>query len=207
MPSNYDNSASFYDRLSRMVYGKALVTSQVYLLQFIPANTRILIAGGGTGWILEEIAKIHPAGLTITYVEISVKMTALAQKRNTGTNQVTFINQPIEQVNDNTVYDVVITPFLFDNFTDATLENAFTHLHKQLKANGLWLCTDFQLTGKLWQGVLLKSMYYFFRFLCGIETTTMPDIESRFVKYDYEKIIAKTFFGEFIVSTEYRKVI
>jgi len=205
MPSNYDNSASFYDRLSRMVYGKALITSQVYLLQFIPANSSVLIAGGGTGWILEEIAKIHPSGLSITYVEISAKMTALAQQRNYGANKVTFINKPIEEVGDATIYDVVITPFLFDNFTEETLDGIFVHLHQRLKREGIWLCTDFQLTGKLWQGVLLKSMYYFFRILCGIETTSMPDIESRFVKYSYKKIVAKTFFGEFIISTEYQK--
>lgn len=205
MPSNYDNSASFYDRLSRVVYGRALITSQTYLLQFIPANTRILIAGGGTGWILEEIGKIHPSGLDITYVEISTKMTALARQRNAGANRVTFINQPVEAVNDSLVYDLIITPFLFDNFTDTTLENVFAHLHTRLKSNGLWLCTDFQITGKLWQKVLLKSMYWFFRILCNIETTTMPDIESRFAKYGYKKIATKTFFGEFIVSVAYRK--
>jgi len=205
MPSNYDNSASFYDKLSRIVYGKALITSQVYLLQFIPANSSVLIAGGGTGWILEEIAKIHPSGLTITYVEISAKMTALARQRNYGDNKLNFINKPIEEVEDTTTYGVIITPFLFDNFTDGTIEHVFAHMHERLKPEGIWLCTDFQLTGKLWQGILLKSMYYFFRILCGIETTTMPDIESRFVKYGYKKIVAKTFFGEFIISTEYRK--
>jgi len=205
MPSNYDNSAGFYDQLSRVVYGKALVTSQVYLLQFIPANSRILIAGGGTGWILEEIAKVHPSGLTITYVEISAKMTGLSRQRNYGDNQVAFINDAIENVADTGLYDVIFTPFLFDNFTDATMEKVFVHLHQLLKPKGLWLCTDFQITGKLWQRMLLASMYYFFRILCRIETTTMPDITGRFSHYHYEKLAAKTFFGEFIVSTVYRK--
>ena len=58
MASNYDNSAWFYDGLSRVVYGNALISSQVYLLQFIPSNATILIVGGGTGRLLEEIAKI-----------------------------------------------------------------------------------------------------------------------------------------------------
>jgi ubiquinone/menaquinone biosynthesis C-methylase UbiE len=207
MPSNYDNSASFYDRLSRIVYGQALITSQVYLLQFIPANSSILIAGGGTGWILEEIAKMHPSGLVITYVEISAKMTALAQQRNYGANRVTFINKPIEEVEDTILYDVVITPFLFDNFTEETLDGVFVHLHQRLKPDGIWLCTDFQLTGKLWQRALLKSMYLFFKILCNIDTTSIPDIEGCFAKYGYKKITAKTFFGEFIISTEYEKAI
>jgi hypothetical protein len=52
MPANYNNSAWFYDRLSRMVYGRALINAQVYLLQYVPAGASVLIAGGGTGWIL-----------------------------------------------------------------------------------------------------------------------------------------------------------
>jgi ubiquinone/menaquinone biosynthesis C-methylase UbiE len=205
MPSNYDNSAGFYDQLSRVIFAKALIKSQVYLLQFIPQNSNILIAGGGTGWILEELTKLHPSGLKITYVEISAKMTAIAQRRNTGKNQVQFINEPIEDTDNTGLYDVIITPFLLDNFTGETIGTVFAHMHEQLKPGGLWLCTDFQLTGKLWQRVLLKSMYTFFRLLCGIETNAMPDIAAQFNKYGYVPLAVKTFFGEFIVSTEYRK--
>ena len=82
MAANYDNSAWFYDRLSRLIYGKALVRSQVYLLRYIPAGSIILIAGGGTGWILEEISKLHPSGLKITYVEISSLGRYLRSGRN-----------------------------------------------------------------------------------------------------------------------------
>ncbi|MBS1526144.1 MAG: methyltransferase domain-containing protein, partial [Bacteroidetes bacterium] len=111
MAANYNNSAWFYDRLSRLVYGKALIRSQVYLLPFIPAHSKVLIAGGGTGWILEEITKIHPSGLEITYVEIAANMMKLSRKRNAGDNQVTFINDAVENISLEHDYDVVITPF------------------------------------------------------------------------------------------------
>jgi ubiquinone/menaquinone biosynthesis C-methylase UbiE len=205
MTSNYDNSAAFYDQLSRIVYGKALVKAQLYLLKMVSPNSSVLIVGGGTGWILEELSNIHYSGLSITYVEISSRMTALAQKKNTGINKVTFINDAIEQTPVGQIYDVVITPFLFDNFTEDTLQKTFEHMHSQLKPKGLWLCTDFQLTGKLWQKLLLKSMYLFFKVLCGIETLTMPDIEMQFVKHSYRRLTAQTFYGEFIISTEYQK--
>ena len=136
MASNYDNSAWFYDRLSRVIYGRALIRSQVYLLQHIPAGATILIAGGGTGWILEEITKIHPSGLKITYAEISAKMMALSQKRNAGNNEVTFVNLPVENVQMPDQFDVVITPFLFDNFTEQTLQQVFGHIHQSLKPGG-----------------------------------------------------------------------
>jgi ubiquinone/menaquinone biosynthesis C-methylase UbiE len=82
LPSNYDNSAWFYDRLSRIILGKALIRAQTTFLPYLSLpNSKVLIAGGGTGWILEEIAKVHPSGLHITYVELSEKMMALCTKK------------------------------------------------------------------------------------------------------------------------------
>lgn len=205
MAANYDNSAWFYDHLSRLVYGKVLARSQVYLLRHIPANSSILIAGGGTGWILEEIAKVHPSGLTITYAEISSNMMALSKKRNAGSNKVIFINEPVENVQADNLYDLVFTPFLFDNFTEQTLQQVFTHIHDRLKADGIWLNTDFRPAGKWWHTFLLKSMIVFFRAVCGIEAKRLPDIERQFRHHQYQAIDRKSFFGEFILSTAYRK--
>jgi ubiquinone/menaquinone biosynthesis C-methylase UbiE len=204
MSSNYDNSAWFYDRLSRLVYGKALVNAQVCLLPYVPANSNVLIVGGGTGWILEELTRVHPTGLTITYVEISAKMMALSQKRNFGGNKVAFITQPAEETAFSDKFDVIITPFLFDNFKEATLQKVFTHLNHQLKTEGVWLNTDFQLTGKWWQNVLLKSMFLFFRTICRIETSVLPDIAQQFKQNGYTIVDEKTFFGEFVVSAVYK---
>ncbi|HEY4196754.1 MAG TPA: methyltransferase domain-containing protein [Mucilaginibacter sp.] len=205
MASNYDNSAWFYDRLSRVIYGRALIWSQVYLLPSIPAGATILIAGGGTGWILEEIAKIHPSGLKITYAEISAKMMALSQKRNTGDNEVIYINLPVENVQMPDQFDVVITPFLFDNFTEQTLQKVFSKIHQSLKPTGIWLNTDFRLTGKWWQKLLLRSMIVFFRIICRIESTKLPEMEKCFEQQAYAVINQKSFFGEFILSSAYRK--
>jgi ubiquinone/menaquinone biosynthesis C-methylase UbiE len=205
MAANYDNSAWFYDRLSRVIYGKALVRAQVYLLQYIPAGSTMLIAGGGTGWILEEISKLHPSGLKITYVEISAKMMALSRKRSVSSNQVTYINEPVENMDGQNSYDVLITPFLFDNFTEQTLQTVFTHLHKQLKTGGIWLNTDFRPTGKWWQSFLLRSMILFFRIICRIEAKKLPEIEKCFGQHQYKVIDQKSFFGEFILSTAYQK--
>ena len=204
MAGNYDNSASFYDSLSRLVFGKALVNAQVYLLPHIPANSNILIVGGGTGWILEEITKLQPSGLSITYVEISVKMMALSQQRNTGQNKVSYINQAMEQVDLPADFDVVITPFLFDNFTEENLPGIFSRIHKTLKPEGILFYTDFQLTGKWWQYAMLKSMLLFFKILCGVESWHLPDVAKQFSEYGYEVVEEKNFFGDFVVTKALR---
>ncbi|MFA6086844.1 class I SAM-dependent methyltransferase [Mucilaginibacter sp.] len=204
MGGNYDNSASFYDSLSRLVFGRALIQAQVYLLPQIPPNSNVLIIGGGTGWILEEITKLHPSGLNITYVEISAKMTALSRKRNVGDNQVNFINKPVQQVELNQ-QDVIITSFLFDNFTEGNMHPLFAHIHAMLKPGGLWLNTDFQLSGKWWQYILLKSMLLFFKVLCGVESWRLPDVAKQFNNYGYQVIEEGTFFNDFVVTKMYRK--
>ena len=205
MAANYDNSAWFYDRLSRLIYGRAIINSQLFLLQYIPSGSSILIVGGGTGWILEEITKIHPSELSITYVEVSANMMALSRKRDTGSNNVIYINDAIENVQDGVVYDVVLTPFLFDNFTEDTLQKVFIHIHTRLKPNGTWLNNNFQLTGKWWQNVMLKSMFVFFRLICGIEAKRLPQIKKQFERSNYHSIDSRTFFGGFILAEAYKK--
>jgi ubiquinone/menaquinone biosynthesis C-methylase UbiE len=206
MAANFNNSAWFYDRLSRLVYGKTLVEAQVYLLQFVPANAKVLIVGGGTGWIMEELAKIHPQDLQITYVEIAPAMMALSKKRNTGDNEVLFINQAIEEVNFPQDFDIALTPFLFDNFTEANFQKIFRHIHATLKPGSLWLNCDFQLTGKWWQYILLKTMFAFFRLTCHIEARQLPQIKRQFSNAGYRQTAHQTFFGDFITSEVYETV-
>ena len=207
MPSNYDNAAWFYDSLSRLVYGKAIVKAQVYLLQHIQPNSNILIVGGGTGWILDELTCIYPSGLKITYVEISAKMMALSKQKNTGDNEVIFINDAIENVQGLQQFDVIITPFLFDNFKLPTLKLVFEHLNDRLKPQGIWLNTDFQLTGKWWQSGMLNSMLFFFKLLCGIESTGLHEIEPYFIQSGYQMIDGKSFFNDFIISKAFKKTV
>jgi ubiquinone/menaquinone biosynthesis C-methylase UbiE len=204
MAANYNNSAWFYDRLSRLVYGNALVNAQLFLLDHIAPGSNVLIIGGGTGWILDELTKLHPSGLCITYVEIAANMMALSKKRDTGSNEVTFINSAIEKLNLPPDFDVVVTPFLFDNFTEQTLNIVFTHTHKLLKPDGLWLNADFQLTGKWWQQFLLKTMFLFFKIICRIEASKLPEIEAHFTTNGYKVIDENTFFNDFIVTRVYK---
>lgn len=205
MPSNYDNAAWFYDRLSRLVYGDNLRKAQAALLHLIPERSKVLIVGGGTGWIIEEIAKIHSSGLNVTYVEVSANMMALSKKKDPLNNLVTYINIPIEEAALNDDFDVVITSFLFDNFSPATFNKVFYHLHNLLKPGGLWINTDFQLTGKWWQGPLLKSMYLFFKLLGCMEAKKLADIKPYFKQANYNFISQQLFFGDFITTTAYLK--
>lgn len=205
MAANYNNSAWFYDRLSALVYGEALIKAQIWLLQFIEPGSKVLLVGGGTGRILEEIGKIHPSDLTITYVEIAPQMMTLSKKKNYGSNEVIFVNDAVENVKLAPTFDVVFTPFLFDNFTEDNFQKIFAHIHQRLKPGGQWLNTDFQLTGRWWQHILLRSMFIFFRLICRIEGNKLPNIKKCFADHGYAPIDEQTFYGKFILSSAYRK--
>jgi ubiquinone/menaquinone biosynthesis C-methylase UbiE len=196
-----------YDLMSRLVFGNALMDAQITLLEYIPADSHILIVGGGTGWILEEITKIHNAGLKITYVEVAATMIALSKKRNTGQNEVLFVHKPIEDYQTEQLFDVIITPFFFDLFVESKVNSLFHGLDNKLKTGGLWLYTDFipkKHQKRLWQKVLLKAMYIFFGLVSKVDARELTDMDDYFEKR-YVCILNKWFYGKFIRSNAYRK--
>ena len=207
MPTNYDNIAGTYDFLSSLVFGWQIIEAQVCLLKHVPADSSILIAGGGTGWILERLAEAHPQGLEIDYIESSERMIALSQKRNFKNNIVNFIHLPIEDFITDKQYDIIITPFLFDNFRKEKVEFVFTKLDSLLKRNGLWLYTDFDHDNSqkfLWQKLLLRAMYFFFRVLSTVEAKELGSIEEYFAP-SYSIEFDQSFYFKFIRSVAYRK--
>jgi ubiquinone/menaquinone biosynthesis C-methylase UbiE len=207
MTTNYDKIAFSYDFIRKMILGNTIVDAQVCLLKFIPANSRILIVGGGTGWILNEIAKIHSAGLIIDYVESSAKMITLSTKVDHGSNVINFIQLPVESYTATDKYDIILTPFLFDNFKMEKISQVFTKLDSYLKKEGGWLYADFvynENDGRLWQRLLLKMMYIFFRITCNIETQELISME-KFFDPLYCKIFEESHYHDFIKSIAYKK--
>src|SRR3954447_6996288 len=110
MKRSYNAIAGIYDILADTFIGKSLRYAQIYLAQYIPAGAKILIVGGGTGWILEEITRIRSRGLQIDYLDISANMISKAAKRKIGQNNTTFIHQSAEDDFVGNNYDVILTP-------------------------------------------------------------------------------------------------
>lgn len=208
MPNNYDKIAVIYDRLSRFVFGKALINAQVSMLTYVPASSSILVIGGGTGWILEELAALHESGLTITYVELSANMIALSKKRDWKNNKVVFMHQPVENFMPDHSYDIILTPFIFDNFTNEKIAIVFSSLHACLNPHGRWLNADFVYDpgkGKIWQKFLLKLMYTFFRITCNIEARQLVNMENFFKTSNYRPIARFEYYAGFICSAVYER--
>src|SRR4030095_11660636 len=118
MRNDYNNIAGYYDRLSRLVFQRSIIKAHQYLIDFIADNNKILLVGGGTGWILGEIAKLKRKNISLVYVEKSSKMIELSKKRKHENLAVEFVHSGIEGYTTDEHFDVVLTPFLFDNFIE-----------------------------------------------------------------------------------------
>ncbi|MFT4205357.1 MAG: methyltransferase [Chitinophagaceae bacterium] len=231
--NNYDRLAPFYDFISRAVYGQALVRAQRSVLHFLEDGQDVLVVGGGTGWILDEIEKLERKNIAVTYIEASSKMIALARKRKVSF-PVDFICEYIENVAFSSpqlhgessphnipspqsgqagtlrrsgYFDIVITPFFFDNFSEEKCLFLFEKMDKMLRQNGLLLYVDFRLTPqncKKWKRFLLWTMYLFFRVLTHIETKQLVDMASIFPK-KYREEWSQYSFHDFVFAAAYRK--
>ena len=203
--STYDTVAWFYDALSFIVFKSSQLKSQEWTLEHVLPNSVVLIAGGGTGLILEALCNKIPKSLRIVYVELSEKMMIKAKMRDVRQNEVIFILGAVEMLSFAERVDVIQTGFLFDNFTQEHATLVFEKLNSILKENGLWLFTDFTSGKTWWQKLLLSCMYLFFRLLCRIEAKQVPDIKTLYINNNYRMRDKKSYFNDFIESTIYLK--
>jgi ubiquinone/menaquinone biosynthesis C-methylase UbiE len=206
--NNYDPIANFYDRIHHLFYGQAEISAQVELLDYVRPGDRLLILGGGTGWILEKIGSIFPSGLEITYIESSARMMELAKARNWGQNRVVFVTSGVEAWAGEMEYDCVLTGLFFDNFKEAHAVEIVRQVAPYLKQGGYWLESDFyypKKRGKLWQAILLQSMYISARLICGVEAKRLPDMDKIFLGEGFRVLYAGFHYQRFIRSVVYRK--
>ncbi|WP_129715935.1 class I SAM-dependent methyltransferase [Pedobacter sp. SYP-B3415] len=205
--SGYDRISGIYDQMSRLIFGRAQVRAQTDQLDYLAAGERILIVGGGTGWILDELGKITRR-LHIVYLEQSSRMVGLSKKREPGKHMIEFVTGSAFDYNTDDLFDVVFTPFIFDHFDQTGAEALFTNLHRLLRGNGLWVYTDFcalKSSDQLWKRLLMSAMYAFFRQLNIVKVKGMPDIIELFEKNGYRRTNHRTYYGKLIESCVYVK--
>lgn len=199
--------ARHYDFLSGIIFGKTLHQSQVCFLSSIPADCAILIIGGGTGEMLKELLMVNPT-CRVWYVEASGQMVSLAREKisKDDHNRVWFIHGTEVSLPDGIFFDVVITNFFLDLFTDARVLHICKTLWQKLNNDGLWLISDFVDEGKWWHRFLLWSMYRFFALTCDIEGSRLPPWEKQLAATGLTEMKFEFFYGMFIKSSVYKKI-
>jgi len=199
---NFDRIAPIYDLLSRLVFGRSIIDAQVHFLNRIPQGSKILILGGGTGWILSEIFE-QSAGHEIWYIDSSKNMIARAKKKVESHQLVHFVVGTEDDL-PAISFDVVITNFYLDLFDDATLSGAVAKVAAVLRPGGQWLAVDFVNGSAWWQRVLLRTMYVFFKITCGLPISPLPDWHQALLGSAQVQEETQNFYAGFIRSAIYR---
>lgn len=182
MSRGYDWLAPVYDRLAVMVVGKQIQEAQVKWLSYLKDRKKLLILGGGTGWILPHIFPINP-NLLIHYVDASAKMIEKARANSGNSSLIKFITGTEADVPDQD-YDAVLTCFYLDLFQEPQLSIIIGTLKTRMSPHALWLVTDFE-THTTWQRVKVRFMYWFFRVISALKTKALPQWYNAMVKADF----------------------
>lgn len=202
--TGFDKIANVYDVLARLVFGEAIRDAQICFLNNITPQSKVLILGGGTGWLLVRLLELKPQ-CEVWYIEASEKMLEISKEKIKDSNRVHLIQGTENSIPSGVQFDVVIANFYFDLFTDESLDSVMRKIQKEIKSDALWLVADFVDGKKWWQFVLLKMMYGFFRVLCNIEAVKLPDWNQSLVKRELFKKKSKFFCSTFIESTVYSR--
>ena len=201
--NDFDLIAGTYDVLTRIVFGKSMISAQHYFLSKIPASAKVLILGGGTGWIAEDLLRLNPS-VQITYIDASDKMLEIAQKKLARHKNVRFI-RGTQQAIPNEPFDVALTNFFLDLFSTRQLEEVILTIRTSLIRGGMWLVTDFEQTA-WWHKTMLRMMYGFFRVISNVRVNQLPNWNDQILLSGFKGIDDAKFYGEFIRARLYKKV-
>jgi tRNA (cmo5U34)-methyltransferase len=195
----FDRVALFYDALAGMVFGKSMRESQFFYLDRIPSGAKVLILGGGTGWLAKRLLQINLT-CNIVYQEASGEMISQSRMRMSESDlkRIRFVHS--SEIVSGETFDVVITNFFLDLFQPSDLNDVVSQIKSSIDQNGLWIITEFVDQGKWWQFFLLKIMYMFFRIASGIQATSLPPWENTVHQNGMIPMESKGFYNGFIRS-------
>ncbi len=207
--NNFDSVAWCYDFLSSLVFGDKIKKSQTVLFQHINDNSKVLIIGGGTGWVILELMQAKKVS-RIDYIELSEKMLQKARSiSQTDKNiMLNFIHGDENSIPEGETYDIVISFYFLDLFQKERLEKVISKLVNGLRLEGKLLLADFNVSSPspLLHKLLVKTMYLFFSLTCRIETKKLIDPRPLLNSYNLHSCYRTSFFNGLIVSEAFRKV-
>ena len=203
----FDLLANWYDWLVQLVFGKEVYLSQIKWLGQIPEGARVLIIGGGSGWILSEVLQ-RTVRTKVDYLELSPRMLELTRQQmlEEGCEPSRYVLRAggVESLEASERYDAILTFFFLDLFAEDEADRVIGKLGGHLHPGGSWLFADF-IPHNLFQRVLLGTMYAFFRLVCGISGSRLLPFDRMFRRNGLELKQEASFARRMIQSRIYEQ--
>ncbi len=185
--ASFDFIAYYYDFLSELVFGQNLNRAKKHFLYNCSSDSKILLMGGGTGAILNELLQLLPK-TTIDYVEPSAKMISIAKKKLKSelSTRINFICGNHLSIPTDRKYDVVTSFFVMDCLKQKDASQFSRTVTGHLKESGVWLFADFYGERNILHKALIWLMYRFFNITARIQATVLPDFELLFSELNFQ---------------------
>lgn len=207
MINDYNFIAPFYSFLSKVLFGKSLLTIQIKLIPTLPEEGRVLLIGGGNGEILPHIFSKRP-NITIDYVEASSSMINLAKQMAPNLQTIQFIHSDtIDPTAEK--YDAVFAAFFFDLFDENGIIKWLTLLSSVCVVKHTLHVADFQLSrtsnNYYWRLIQIKASIILFKITSNHRIKHLPKVFETIDQFGYKHLASKYLNDRFLCAKVFSK--
>lgn len=178
---NCDPLARWYRALEYAGFGRALERRRTAFLDGMSGARRVLVLGDGDGRFLAAFLRTNRSA-EVDSVDSSAAMLALARDRvgEAGATRVRFHHADARSWQPAAgFYDLIVTHFFLDCFTDAELHPVVARLAAHATPDARWVVSEFRQPAHglaAWHArAWLVGLYAFFRVTTGLRVRRLPD--------------------------------
>jgi ubiquinone/menaquinone biosynthesis C-methylase UbiE len=176
---NCDRIARCYRWLEYAGFGRALEHRREAFLADVATARRVLVLGDGDGRALAALLAAAP-GAMIDYVDLSARMLEIARARagsvRVGYRHDDALTMPLPSAE----YDLIVTHFFLDCFDADDQRRLVARVIRAATPEARWLVSEFRKPG-----LLVQTLYLFFRAATGLETRRLVDHHPLFNRHGF----------------------
>ena len=209
----YDQLASRYQLLEKLMFGSHLKKARTALLTSIPECRSALVLGDGDGRLLEALLTNQPE-CQITSIDQSQRMLEIQQERLATHPQRDNVNWRQQDARElegfGHQFDLLVSAFFLDCFDSQELEKHLPLWLNTLRPGGHFYFVDFQEPGSGWKRLrgklYLTMMHHFFRCCTNLKNRRLVDLNGALNTCPLELIVSQNMSHDLISVRLYRMV-
>ena len=185
-PAHFGRLARLYRAMEYLSFGPFLERCRNRRLPEMLAARTALVYGDGDGRFLARLAAAAPE-MMIDAVDASNTMLRHAARRLERLRagpaaRVTLRCADALAYQPQQIYDLIVSHFFLDCFTDAEIALLLQHVRAAARPGTLWIVSDFaapkgSISGRVGR-LVVRALYLAFRLLTGLRTQHLPNYAS-----------------------------
>jgi SAM-dependent methyltransferase len=200
---NCDAIARWYRWLEYLAFGRALERRRREYLDEAANARSVLVLGDGDGRFTAEFVGRNREAI-VDSVDLSPRMLALAKRRTADVSHVHFWRGDARTIELPRKYDLIVSHFFLDCFVACDLELLVERVSDAAYPEARWIVSEFCLPGsgirRLAAGLLIKTMYWFFRIATGLTVNRLPDYSAALTRHGFLRVGHVSAGGGLLVS-------